>query len=272
MNLIKLKYLLSIAILLIFCRGVSAQETVPSQNEIKRIEDRGKQIANYERAAIRATDLMLTSNPDKSKLEVYVAVNQNNRWMVYFGKITDKGFETDYIYSCPDGQFDQMKPEQNDQNISTEAFYFAKAVSLAGDFIAQEMTSPRYNTNVFREQDGTITVYFIPGNKEPDTVILGGDFKVSISNDALKVLNKTKLHTSFLKMPLKEEKGQQTAGAFHTHILGDLPTETDVALIILNPVLAPHYITAQTWMSKINADGQITVLGKSEEILKEDGF
>ena len=264
----KLKYLLSLAVLLIFCKGVSAQEVFPSQEEIKRIEARGKQIANYERAAIRATDLMLAHHPDKSKLGIYVAVNQNNKWTVYFGKLVDKGLEAEYVYSCPDGQFDQMKPDENDKNISTEAFYFAKAVSLARDSIAQEMTFPRYNTNVFREQDGKITVYFIPGNKELDTVILGGDFKVSVSNDASKILNKTKLHANSLTFSLKAEKDRPTAAAFHTHVLSELPTETDVALILLYPVLAPHYVTAQTWMSKINADGQITVLGKSEEILK----
>lgn len=152
--------------------------------------------------------------------------------------------------------------------VKTTDLFLSKAVDLALKTTEPTMEYSYYNPSAFREEDNTITVYLQPRNQEPDVILIGGDFKVSISSDGSRVLNKTKLHNSILKVQLEFKNGQEPAGAFHTHVLSDLPTETDVALVLLNPKLAPHYIAGQKWMSKIDADGKVSVLGKTEEILK----
>jgi hypothetical protein len=261
-------------ILLSICSISLAQETLPSKEEIGKVENRGREIANYEKAAIRATDLLLASKPDRSKLGFYLAVKQKNDWLVYFGKNTNKGFDTQYIYSCPEGRFNEMRKlnkseiEKDIKQIFPENIYqLAKAIDIAFKSISEDLIFPRYNTNVFREKDGTITVYLTPGNEDQKIIgILGGDFRISVSKDASEVIKKNKLHASYLKLTTPPK---DVAGSYETHVLGDLPTETDVAFIILNPVLAPHFITGKTWMSKIEADGKITVLGKTEEVLKD---
>lgn len=264
------KSILVLTALFILCINVFAEEIAPSAGEITKIEKRGKEIADYERAAIRATDLLLMSKPDQSKLEIYIAINHNGAWMVYFGKISEDGneFIVTYLYSCPDGLFREMKVVQNVKVASKDILPLAKAVRLALRSI--EIRFPKYNTNVFREEDGTITVYLTPGNEKSEVILFGGDFKLSISPDGTKVLNKTLLHKSVLELPLHMKNGRdrESAGAFHTHVLNDLPTETDIALILLNPQLAPHYIAGPTWFSRIDVNGKITILGKTEEILK----
>jgi hypothetical protein len=264
---------LAVFILAAICKISLAQDT-PSKEEIGKIEDRGREIASYEKAAIKSTDLLLASKPDKSKLGSYLAVKQNNNWLVYFGKNTDKDFEIQYIYFCPEGRFSEMKGlNQSEiekgikQSFPENLYQLAKDIDVAFKSIASDAKFPRYNTNVFREEDDTITVYLTPGNEDPKIIgILGGDFKISVSKDASEVIRKEKLHASYLKLTTPPK---DVAGSYETHVLGDLPTETDVALIILNPVLAPHFITGKTWMSKIDADGKITILGRTEGVLKD---
>ena len=151
------------AVLCTICR---AQEVLPSKDEISKIEQRGRAIANYEKAAIRATDLLLASKPDESRLGAYLAVKKNDSWFVYFGKNSEKGFETQYIFSCPEGRFNEMKrldqaeiEKDIGQTFSENLYEFAKAIDLAFKSITDaERKFTRYNT-MFFEADGTITVY-----------------------------------------------------------------------------------------------------------------
>lgn len=260
------KIIFLLAIFLLMRLDLFAKETTPTLAEIVRIEKRGKEIADYERATIRATDLLLASNPDRSTLGVYIAENKNKMWTVLFGKVLDRRFHSAYYFSCPEGQFDKMQPGGEFKNLSKEIFYFANALDIAIKKFAPKRKFPQYNPSVFREPDGTISVYLLPGNTEADIVLIGGDFKITVSEDASKVLKITELHKGYLRAPAKSSDGDIVAG-FHTHILSDLPTETDVAMIILNPVLAPHYVTGKNWMSEIDANGKITILGRTEDIL-----
>lgn len=255
-------------IFLMIVSSVSAFGPPPTTEEIAKIEKRGKEIANYEQAAIMATDLLLASNPDKDKLGTYVAINKNKMWAVFFGKNIDNKFQLGYFYSCPDGEFDKMRAEKELKDVPRDVYDFTQAVNLATKAIELDVEFPPYNPSVFREDDGTITVYFLPGNKDPNVILIGGDFKVSISGDATKVLNKTKLHTNVLNVPINFKEGEKPEAGFHTHVLIDLPTETDVALVLMNPQMGPHFITGRTWMSKIDPNGKINILGKTEEILK----
>lgn len=256
---------------IIFLSTACASEEIPSEKVINQIIRRGQDIAGYESIAIKATDLLLATKPDQSKLRIYVAVKDNIRWFIYFGRVSDDGnsFVAPYTYSCPHGSVEEMREAQDIRVVSADTLQLARAVKLAlNTIISQGANFPSYNTNVFREDDGSITVYITPGNKNPEIILLGGDYKISISPDGLKVLDTTQLHKSILEMPLSAKDDEKLAGAYHTHILNDLPTETDVAIILLNPQLAPHYILGQNRMSRIDADGRITILGKTEEILE----
>lgn len=262
------KYLLQpliLFILFVHIPGLSAGQVAPSTEEIVKIENRGRQIADYERAAIKATDLLLASEPNKSKLGIYLAINSGGTWVVYFGKISDAG--TEFVvarsYFCPDGLFNEMKEVQDFQTATKEILHLAKAVELALSSIKGKFQ--RYNSNVFREKNSSITVYLTPGNENPEIILLGGDFKFSISQDGSEILNEALLHKSVLRMPLNIGGGKQPASAFHTHVLDDLPTETDVALVLLNPQLAPHFVAGPRWMSRVDATGKITILERQKK-------
>ena len=260
-----IKGLLASIILFTFCGSAFCEEQVPSFEELGMIELRGRQIVEYERVSLAAAGL-LPADLDSAKLENYIAVKQPGVWTVYFGKISDDGakFNAAYIYSCPADSFGQMKLEGAGREISGEILKLARAVKLAAESINKEKSFPRYNSDAFREQDGTITVYLIPGNDKPGVAVLGGDFKFSVSKDGSRIIQKAKLHKEALEIPLAG-----SPGAFNKHLSdSSLPTETDVAFVLLYPTLAPQYIVGPKWMSRVDDGGKIYILGESNKLLK----
>jgi len=238
-----------------------------SPEDIIFAEKRGMEIAQYERVAVKATDLLLELKPDQSKLGVYIADKIGGAWKVYFGRVSGEGagFEAAYVFSCPENSLKKMKTIPVTK-IPVEIIQRAQAVSAALKALEFDVRGGAYNTSVFREEDGMLTVYVVPGNKNPDVALLGGDFKVFVSPDGSQVVKKVPLHRAILEIPIAPKEGKP-AGSFHTHILDDIPTETDVAQVILYPSLAPHSILGREWFSQIDKNGKITILGRTKEIL-----
>lgn len=250
-----------------------AEDTLPSAEEMATIVERGREIAGYERAAIGATDLLLAGKPDYSRMDLYVAVHTDQRWRVYFGKLDDSGnrFLIAYAYACSDEVCQEIKSMPNSEPAHMDLPPLARAVKLASkSFEADSQLT--YNTNVFREPDSSITVYVTPGSTTPETVLLGGDFKISISPDGTQVLKNVKLHNTVLRFSSSDiPEGARGVSALHSHVRSDLPTETDVAHVLLHPKeLAPHIVIGQTFTSEIAADGHITVKRREPVVNHQD--
>ena len=242
-------------------------EAQPSNTEIARIEQRGKEIAEYERTAIQSTDLTLAANPDLSKLELYVAQKEQSTWWAYYGKLSenDEEFQIAYNYACTD----KSCILQTARSVTKELIVLAKAIKLSLNALRTETTHPKWNSNVFREADGTLSVYLMPGNTDANVFLIGGDYKFSVSSDASHIMSKNRIHKSFIKIAKRGPKGEPIASTLHSHTIGnDLPTETDVAHVILHSQLAPHYIVGPVWFSRIDQNGKISILGKTEDYLK----
>ncbi|MDD2703276.1 MAG: hypothetical protein PHC33_04660 [Candidatus Omnitrophica bacterium] len=253
------------------CVFVSAalceDEIFLSPEDIIFAEKRGMEIAQYEKAAMKATDMLLELKPDRSKLGMYIAYKAAGVWKVYFGRISGEAadFQPAYVFACPADSPKKMKAVSFSE-IPAEVTQRARAVNTAVKAIEFDARGGPYNTSVFREEDGMLTVYLLPGNKNPDVVLLGGDFKVSVSSDGSQAVRKIPLHRTVLEIPSVPKEGKP-AGSFHTHIMDDLPTETDVAQVILYPSLAPHSILGREWFSQIDKNGRIIILGRTKEIL-----
>ncbi|GEM_PF-6307171 len=249
--------------LCLFAGHAAAEPVAPSPADIARIEARGQQIAGHERAVIRATDLLMASKQDVGSVDTYLAVPSDGGWTVYFGKLSNEGFAAPFVYVCA-AESCQASPSGIPNTAPPEVASLAKAISLVRSVappIPPGAPFSQFNVAVFREPDNTITAYLTPGNEDPRAILLGGDVKISISADGASVLSQTELHNTTLRIPLSLPDGKQPAGAYHTHVVSELPTETDVALMLLHPVLAPHFIAGPQWMTQVDSAGKITVMG-----------
>ena len=60
--------------------------------------------------------------------------------------------------------------------------------------------------------------------------------------------------------------GASSGPTVHTHLEEDLPTVTDVALVLRNPNLAPHLILTPRHIFRIDAEGVISYLGSNQPL------
>ena len=239
-------------------------------NEVLRIERRGAELYQNDRPAWVATDMLFASSPDRNKLGVWFTEKEGDRWYVYFGKYIEviKKFKAGYVFVCTESG----NCESADVNHQTEnTNQFAAAIVNAKRAQMKQATYysqvPGYNVYVFREKDSTITVYFMPGSKDPNVVFFGGDCKITLSADGSQILKFKKLHNTILDMPRRAGE-EEAVPVLHTHVTSDLPSATDVAFFLLNPHLAPHLVVTEHWITRIDANGKVVVVDRNKFLNK----
>ena len=233
--------------------------------QIPQIESRGKEIAGYERAATTSTDLLKASNPEWDKLGIYLAIKEGMQWRVYYGKLSDnlEDFVVAYSYLCSFSTC-SLQPISS---LSNDSIELASAIQLSAKHIATESSFPEFNPSAFREKDGTISVYMLPVNRDPSVHLIGGDFKFTCAPNGRNIVSKTKLHKTIIKTG--PPPGTELKARMHGHVLTELPTETDVALAILDPQHVDHFVVGFAWTWRIDKNGRITVWDSNENIQKE---
>ncbi|HJV47760.1 MAG TPA: hypothetical protein VJ549_00665 [Geothrix sp.] len=271
---------------LALCPALLAQSPAPAalapdQSEMRRIEQRGREIAEYEAVSIRSTDLLLASKYDTSLLRGWVATRYQGQWVVAYGRLKNEkdpkelpdGFIFARVYACPIGKPEAMKvinismDPLHDLDLPPGITELARAERLA-----RATPSPwgrPWNIDLFKEPDGTITAYLLPGNADPAVRLIGGDFKMTIDASGTRELRNEPLHKSLLPQTFKGPKGESITGVttYHTHVLTEYPTETDVAFALLNPELQGHLVMGQKWVFRIDPKGSVAYLGTPEEFL-----
>lgn len=230
------------------------------------IETRGRQIASYQTAVIAAATQLGAMSPDPASFNTYVALESAGGWTVYFGKLNQEGsgFTVPYAFSCNIGGCAAVIPSADQSTLLP----LARAVATASDAFTPRAEA--YNTAIFTESNGSISVYLTPGSADPDIALLGGDYRISLSADGLEVIKVIELHRTVMEFPTRVPPGVTSHGTLRTNMIGELPTGTDVSFIIQNPHLAPHLVISETWASRISASGVLEILGTSEEILRDE--
>jgi hypothetical protein len=259
----------SLLILLLVSHAI-AEEVGPVYDEARVIEARGRLISEYELVLRKASELLLTGKAEHMQSGHYMALKKENNWTFFYGTLSegDHAFVIKYSFSCKDDAIDKMKEVKIDKT-PDEVLQLARAIKLS--LATVEAAWPERRIMAFIEQDTSVTVYIVPENEKEDSVLLGGDTKLTISltPDGLKIAKNETLHAGTLLVPLAAvEEGKERAAGHHLHLTSNLPTETDVALVILHPQLAPHFVVGMKWISRLNPDGTISVLGGAERMLK----
>jgi hypothetical protein len=97
-------------------------------------------------------------------------------------------------------------------------------------------------------------VYLYPAQVEAGVYPLGGDVRYRVSPDGTKIIEKRQMHKSIIEFPARIG-----AAGYHTHVLSDLPEDTDVLLVLTCTRRVPEFVFAGAYMFKIDVNGKITV-------------
>jgi hypothetical protein len=219
--------------------GTGAAAESPSQDELDAITERGRALVAYDQAAWHSTDAVLALKPRDGVVTHYVPRRMPAAWVVAFGHLAEGGaaFIVEYEAKAKSesGPFvaAAVKPARRD----TDYFLHAvRAIELAkGDF---QFLDRQYNVAALPIDTGEWWVYLMPAQVKSDVWPLGGDGRYRITADGSRILEKRQLHKSIIEQPVPKN----AAAGFHTHILSDLPEDTDVFLVLVRRPAVSEFV------------------------------
>jgi hypothetical protein len=240
-------------------RAFAQNAAMPSAQELIAITDRGILLNEYDQAAWHASDAAQTANPKTIDGQYYIAKKENGKWNVVFGKLTaDKNLFEIHYEAVQQANPQEFRVTEETVQRADSGFYLfaARAIELAQhDF--QGVNRP-YNLAVLPAPQDQLYVYVYPAQTKPRIYPLGGDVRYLISPDGNKIIERRPIHKSILESP-PLEKGKKLAAGFHTHVLSDLPEDTDVFHVLTQDPRVPELVGTPHFIYKVLVDGTITV-------------
>jgi hypothetical protein len=237
---------------------LAAQEVAPPAEELAAITERGRMLYEYDQAVWHATDAVQMANPKTVEGQRYIARKENGKWQVVFGKLNDDRSRFGITYEADEQatlrEFTMQR--ETDENQDEGFFlYAAKAIDLAmKDFGA---TNRPYNVAVLPGPAEQVYVYLYPAQTKARVFPLGGDVRYLVSADGMKILEKRQMHTTIIETAPKS--GKKIAAGFHTHVLSDLPEDTDVFHVLTQDPPVPEFVATPHFMYQVKTDGAIEI-------------
>ena len=250
---------ISVAVLLFVTVKADATHR-PSATEQAAITERGRLLAEYDTAAWQATDAVMAAHPKADASGRYVARKTEAGWVVDFGRLNstgDKflvGYEAVQVGSSAKFEVRSFDPMMEDTGWNLSA---AKGIKTATrDFGG---TDRRYNVAVLPAGRMEMYVYLYPAQVKVGIYPLGADVRYRLSPDGSKVIEKRQMHKTILERAPPTDPSESIAGGYHTHVLSDLPEDTDVMLVLTRQPRVPETVGAGAYVFTVAVDGTITV-------------
>ncbi len=250
-------------IILILAVVISTQwvlaEKVPwaSDSVLAAITARGRMLEEYDVASWHATDAVMALNPEKDSAQHYFARKSGNAWVVVFGHLNAAGDKFLILYEATQGSTSvEFKARKVDPPAEDTEFYLAAARSLdkaLHDFQAEKRP---YNAYVFPSESNQLYVYLLPAQTNDDIYPLGGDARYLFTADGNTMLEKRQMHKTILETKHSEASGKTVAG-FHTHVLSDIPEDSDVFHVLTQKPAIPEFVRCGKHTYTVLVDGTI---------------
>jgi hypothetical protein len=241
----------------------------PSPCELEAISARGKLLAMYDVASWHATDAVKALPVDMTRSHSYIARQSGNGWQVVFGRLNDAQDKFLIAYEANQGATPvQFTVNAFDPPKVDTQFYFTGAVAIASALADFKGENRRYNTAILPEDGGKLSVYIYPAQTKTDVYPMGGDVRYLISADGRTIIEKRQLHKSILEIDFSD-KSHTFENVNHTHVLSDVPEDTDVFYVLTRRPPVPEFITSSKFVYKISPDGSITFVGRTQDVLKK---
>jgi hypothetical protein len=254
-------------IILIAC-GASlalAQKSAPlSADQLAEITARGRMLAEYDRAAWRSTDAVMATHPKEDSNGRFVCRKSDKSWTCVFGHLGTDKFLIDY--EAVQGESpEEFHVQRHEPPAEDTGFYFAgvKAMMVAGKDFQTTAENRPYNPSVLPAPSGQLYVYMVPAQTQNGVFPFGGDARYLVTADGNTIVEKRQLHKAILEMKTQDAAPGKTAGGWHTHVLSDVPEDTDVLYVLSRKPLVPEFIGTgdkkHVRIYVVNTDGAIKV-------------
>lgn len=243
---------------MLFLTAGAKASSRPSTAELAAITERGRMLAEYDTAAWKATDALMAAHPKTQPSGRYIAHKTLTGWVVDFGRLnaSEDKFLVAYEAVQADRQYTvrSFDPAREDTGWNLAA---AKGIEAAmRDFGKADRP---YNVAVLPVAKDSLYVYLYPAQVQAGVYPLGADIRYRFSSDGTKIVEKRPLHRAVIEYAAPAGTAEKAAGGYHTHVLTNLPEDTDVLLVLTRRPRVPEVVGAGAYVYTIDVDGAITV-------------
>jgi hypothetical protein len=246
-------------LVLLFATAEAQASRKPTEAELAAITARGVLLAEYDTAAWQATDTVQAVHPAEGRVGRYIARKTDAGWVVAFGRLNEAGdrfllaYEAAQTGSAAQFEVKAFDPVREDTGWNLVA---AKGIETAmRDFGG---ASRPYNIAVLPAEREGMYVYLYPGQVKEGVYPLGADVRYRVSTDGARILEKRQMHKAIIETA-PASSPDAVAGGYHTHVLSDLPEDTDVLLVLTRKPRVSEFVGAGANMFTIDVNGKITV-------------
>lgn len=247
----------------LYCTGASAKKKVDPQleAELAQITTRGRKLAEYHFAVRHAFEAVKALGGPLGVIHEIVAQKTDQDWVVKFGELSLKGdkFWVAYEATQQEGT-DNYKAAENgvpkgDTGYSCPA---SKAIETARR--AFRGGNRPYEAVVLPAESNQFYVYIYPAQTTEGVYPYGGDARYLISADGTTIVESRQMHTSIQQsVPAHVPPGAKFAAGFHSHVLSDLPEDSDILLVLIRKPSSPETVGTENHVFLVNPDGSIKV-------------
>jgi hypothetical protein len=253
------KCLAVVGLFILITSSSFAGKKKPADPVMPDVTARGLALYEYDQAAWHASDALQAMHPPTQNLGRYIAHKSGEVWEVAFGRLNEARDKFLVAYQATQGStFQEFTVTKLDPPQEDTSFYLfgARAIDTAlHDFHGQKRP---YNAAVLPASGNQLYVYVLPAQTENGVYPLGGDVRYLMSEDGNTIVEKRQLHISIIENRAKLPKGSTIAAGLHTHVVSDVPEDTDVFYVLTRKPPIPEMIgTRNKKLYEISTDGTI---------------
>lgn len=246
----------------------------PTEAELAAITKRGRELAGYDAASWHASDAVQAKAPREGSVVRYIARRGDRGWVVAFGKPDEKGEAFLIAYEATQaGEPDAFDVKAHQPPVRDTGFFLSASRAIDSaleDFTANFQGKPRpYNVAVLPAEAGRLWVYLVPAPTRAGVWPLGDDVRYLVSADGTKIESKRQLHKAVIESEPPRGENQKPVGGVHSHVLDDVPEDTDVFHVLTRKPSVPEMVVTKPFVFAVELDGRIRFVGRSEEVLKK---
>jgi hypothetical protein len=230
----------------------------PSDAELAAITARGVLLAEYDAAAWQATDAVTAAHPIESRANLYIARKTDAGWIVDFGRLSEAGDKFLLAYEVIETTSPKFDVKSFDLPKEDMGWNLAAAKGIEAAKRDFGETSRPYNVAVLPAEGEGMFVYLYPAQVKAGVYPLGADVRYRVSPDGTKIVEKHLMHKTIIET-VPERKEVKVEVGYHTHVLSDLPEDTDVMLVLTRQPRVPEIVVAGAYMFTIGTNGKISV-------------
>ncbi|HEV8199668.1 MAG TPA: hypothetical protein VGS03_06580 [Candidatus Polarisedimenticolia bacterium] len=238
----------------------------PTGEELQTISENGRRIAAYHEAVTKTRAALAPQHPEVAEARA-VVVDRNGVPHVFFFHRDETGPQprwvliADVVYQSRAGEVGATVFPDPAKAPPADAVTHLRAIEAARAGVVAKPGGPTgpWDEAVFKEKTGGAYMVYLQTQAAPNTARFGSDARLRISGDGMQVGEMTVLHVETTAVPVPARAG--ASPTLHSHPQGDLPTDTDVAMVVDHPTIAPHLILTPHHMFRIESDGRVSYLG-----------